>query len=405
MRASGSEAELGSLGVGHHHNRGGAVVERAAVARGDQAVGAEHGLEVGHGLVGDPGARAVVGRDHRAVGRRHRGDLPRPEPVVDGLLGEVLAAYAELVELAAGDAARLGEVLGGLAHRHVDVGHAAVLAWVVPGGSALRGLHGARLGVAEHRVVRVGPAVRGAGGEPRHGLDAGRDEHVALAGLDRVEGHPRRLHRRGAVAGDRRGRHVVHVVEDVDDPGHVEAALAAGQAAAEVDVVDRVPVESGHLVEGGAHDGGGEVVGTQVLQGALAGAADGGTGSGDDDGLRHASHPTVPTPSVGVASRPISRSSAEVTKARRPRAGRTRAASSTPSAEATRASARCFRVVETALGRDRRDQPDQAAARPGPYRRCRTVTGRSRIATSCPLPDGEVGDTLARDPMCRHHID
>ena len=47
-------------------------------------------------------------------------------------------------------------------------------------------------------------------------------------------------------------------------------------------------VERGHLVEGGADDGGGQVVGAQVLQGALAGAADGRAGGGDDDGLGHA---------------------------------------------------------------------------------------------------------------------
>ena len=61
-----------------------------------------------------------------------------------------------------------------------------------------------------------------------------------------------------------------------------------GQAAAQVDVVDRVPVEGRDLVEGGPHDRGGEVVGAQVLQRPLAGAADGGAGGGDDDGLGHA---------------------------------------------------------------------------------------------------------------------
>ena len=41
------EAELGRLGVGHDHHRGGAVVERAAVAGGDHAVGAEDRLRAG----------------------------------------------------------------------------------------------------------------------------------------------------------------------------------------------------------------------------------------------------------------------------------------------------------------------------------------------------------------------
>jgi hypothetical protein len=38
--------ELGGLGVAHDHHGGGAVVERAAVARGDDAVGAEHRVEL-----------------------------------------------------------------------------------------------------------------------------------------------------------------------------------------------------------------------------------------------------------------------------------------------------------------------------------------------------------------------
>ena len=54
------EAELGGLGVGHDDDRGGAVVERAAVAGGHDAVGAEDRLELRDLLVGDAGARAVV---------------------------------------------------------------------------------------------------------------------------------------------------------------------------------------------------------------------------------------------------------------------------------------------------------------------------------------------------------
>ena len=41
----------------------------------------------------------------------------------------------------------------------------------------------------------------------------------------------------------------------------------------------------GHLVQRGPHDGGGEVVGAQVAQRALDGAADRGAGGGDDDGV------------------------------------------------------------------------------------------------------------------------
>jgi hypothetical protein len=61
------EAELACLGVAHDHHRGGAVVERAAVAGGDQAVGAEDRLEARDALHRDAGARAVVLADDGAV--------------------------------------------------------------------------------------------------------------------------------------------------------------------------------------------------------------------------------------------------------------------------------------------------------------------------------------------------
>src|SRR5690606_14030517 len=69
------EPELGGLRVGHDDDRGGAIVERAAVACGHDAVGTEDRVELGDRVVGDAGARAVVGGDDRAVGQRDRGDL------------------------------------------------------------------------------------------------------------------------------------------------------------------------------------------------------------------------------------------------------------------------------------------------------------------------------------------
>ena len=56
-----------------------------------------------------------------------------PEAFGDRLLGEVLRAHAELVHVAAGHALDLGQVLGGLAHRDVDVGDLAAFAGVGPG--------------------------------------------------------------------------------------------------------------------------------------------------------------------------------------------------------------------------------------------------------------------------------
>jgi hypothetical protein len=102
-----------------------------------------------------------------------------------------------------------------------------------------------------------------------------------------VEGHPGGLQRAGAVAGDGRTRQAVQAEQGGDHPGHVEALLASGQAAAQVEVFDQGAVELRNLVQRGVDDGGGEVVGTQILQRALDGAADRGAGSGDDDSFRH----------------------------------------------------------------------------------------------------------------------
>jgi hypothetical protein len=71
------------------------------------------------------------------------------------------------------------------------------------------------------------------------------------------------------------------------DATHVEAALAARQAAAEHQVVDVGRVERRDLVEGGLHDGRGEVVGTQILQRTLERAADRGPGGRNDHCLGH----------------------------------------------------------------------------------------------------------------------
>src|SRR5680860_711811 len=70
-----------------------------------------------------PGARAVIGGDHGAVRRGDRRDLACEEAIGDGLLGAVLAADAPFVLTSPGDATQRRDVLGGLTHREVDVGH------------------------------------------------------------------------------------------------------------------------------------------------------------------------------------------------------------------------------------------------------------------------------------------
>ena len=124
MRASGVMPSSLGLGVAHDDDGGGAVVERAGVAGGDRAVGAEHRLELGQLLDGGAGAGAVVLRDDGAVGEGDRGDLPVEEAALLGGDGPLLRAGGQLVHLLAGDALGEHDVLGRLAHGDVDVGEA-----------------------------------------------------------------------------------------------------------------------------------------------------------------------------------------------------------------------------------------------------------------------------------------
>ena len=97
-----------------------------------------------------------------------------------------------------------------------------------------------------------GPAVGGARAEARHRLDAGGDEHVALAGLDRVERHPGGLQRRRAVPVDGGAGQEVVAELDGDDAGDVVAGLTGGLAAAPWNRRCR-RVERRDLVQRGAH--------------------------------------------------------------------------------------------------------------------------------------------------------
>ena len=149
------EAELGGLGVAHDHHRGGAVVQRAGVAGGDLAVGPEHRLQVGEALGGGAGPDAVVAGDGDrlalVVDGVDRGDLVLPEAVLERGGGPLLREGGELVHLLAAHVLELGDVLGGLAHRDVDVGQA--LGRGPRALAALLALRGALAGLLVDRVL------------------------------------------------------------------------------------------------------------------------------------------------------------------------------------------------------------------------------------------------------------
>ncbi len=145
----------------------------------------------------------------------------------------------------------------------------------------------AGLGLFEQCVLRVRGAVGGTDAEARHRLDTGGDEHVTLAGLDGVEGHPGGLQRRRAVPVDGGAGQEVVAELDGHGAGDVVARLTGGLGAAHHQVVDVVGIQRGHLVQNGLHHLRGEVVGAHGGQRPLDGAADGRAGGGNDDGFRH----------------------------------------------------------------------------------------------------------------------
>ncbi len=284
MRASGVMPELPGLGVAHHDDGGGPIVEGAGVAGGDGAAFAEDGPETGQALQGGSRPGAVVLGDHVAVRGGYRDDLPFEE---SGLLGRhrpSLGLHGELVLLLAGHVLELGHVLSRLAHGDVDVGEGALERRPrIPGRRSPR--RGAGLGLGEQRVVRpgIGSAVLVAADR----LHAGGDEDIPLAGPDGVGRHPDGLERRRAVTVDGHARHVGQPGQDRGDPADVVAGLTARLARAHDDVLHRLGVELGHLGQHLADDQGGEVVGAAVDQGSLVGPSDRGPAGGDDDGFGH----------------------------------------------------------------------------------------------------------------------
>jgi len=123
--------------------------------------------------------------------------------------------------------------------------------------------------------------------EPRNRFHPSRNERGALAGLDRVERHPRGLKRRRAVPVHRGAGEEVVAQLDGHRAADVEAGLTAGLPAAHHQVIDLARVERRNLVQRRTHHLCGEVVGSDIDQRTLAGAADRRTCGRNDDGFSH----------------------------------------------------------------------------------------------------------------------
>ena len=109
-----------------------------------------------------------------------------------------------------------------------------------------------------------------------------------------VEGHPDRLQRAGAEAADRdRGDVMVDARQQLRVAADVVALLAQREAAAHEDVRGLREVDLGVALDQRLERDGGEVVGADVLQRALAGTPDRRADRVDDDGVGHWSSPLV----------------------------------------------------------------------------------------------------------------
>ena len=254
--------------VAHDHHGSRSIVERAAIAGGDRAVGAKCWLERRHCLQRCAWARPVIGTHHGAVRQRHRRNLGIEDAIRYGLLGKVLGAYAELVLLGTRDAAQGGDILGGLTHRNVDVRQHCVLARIVPGLVAQGSVQAALLSGCKDRIMGV-DRIDAGGAEAavaRDAFHAGRDKGLALTGPDRVVGHPGGLHTRGAEAIDRGSGDIVQPELHGNATRHIAALLVAWLGAADVDIVERTWVQRIDLGKGCRDHPSGKIIRTNLGQ-------------------------------------------------------------------------------------------------------------------------------------------
>jgi hypothetical protein len=135
----------------------------------------------------------------------------------------------------------------------------------------------------------------------RDRLDAGGDEDVALAGLDRVEGHPDRLQAGGAEAVHRRPGDVLRQARQQRRAARdVHPLLLLGKAAPHHHVDDLGGIELRHLLERRADGERDQVVGSDVDEGPFPRAAYRRPDGGGDDGFGHQTKALSP-----VSARPM----------------------------------------------------------------------------------------------------
>jgi hypothetical protein len=102
-----------------------------------------------------------------------------------------------------------------------------------------------------------------------------------------VVGHPGALQRGRAVPVDRGARDAVEAQHDPGHPGDVEPLLAAGQPAADDQILYLGRIQLRYLGQHCRHDLGEQVVGPDGGQRSLERPADGRAGGRDDDGFWH----------------------------------------------------------------------------------------------------------------------
>src|SRR5207302_1500603 len=108
------DSELVRLVRRHHEYRCRSIRDLRAVAGGDLAVGAEHGLQFGERLHGRTGPDPLVGGDRLAV-HLPRDQLPRKAPLLGRAARVLLGAGGDLVEIGAGEVPLVGDALRALA--------------------------------------------------------------------------------------------------------------------------------------------------------------------------------------------------------------------------------------------------------------------------------------------------